>query len=206
MNVWYCVELVVWGERPPSSPDHHCHAAGGVRLVGQARPCTQKGGQCHENSAVLRIRDVYDSLSRIPDPTFFHPGSKFFPSQIRTFSIPDPGSTSKSLSIFTQKIVFKAIGNMIRFFYPSRVPDPGVKKAPDPGVKKALDPGSATLAFWRMDMFHAVSRIRNYLYRSGSDPSINKKKNIIIHLISTVLWLLNDLLCRKTDINVPTQE
>jgi hypothetical protein len=41
---------------------------------------------------VLRIRDVY------PDPTFFHPGSR-----IQTVSIPDPGSTSKNLSILTQK-------------------------------------------------------------------------------------------------------
>ncbi len=44
-------------------------------------------------------------LSRIPDPTFFHPGSR-----IRTVSIPDPGSSSKNLSILTpkkQKMVFK---------------------------------------------------------------------------------------------------
>jgi hypothetical protein len=33
-------------------------------------------------------------LSRIPDPTFF-------PSRIRTVSIPDPGSSSKNLSILT---------------------------------------------------------------------------------------------------------
>jgi hypothetical protein len=38
-----------------------------------------------------RIRDVY-------------PGSDFFPSRIRTVSIPDPGSASKNLSVFlTQK-------------------------------------------------------------------------------------------------------
>jgi hypothetical protein len=36
-------------------------------------------------------------LSRIPDPTFFNPGS-----WIRTVSIPDPGS-SKNLSILTPK-------------------------------------------------------------------------------------------------------
>jgi hypothetical protein len=36
-------------------------------------------------------------LSRIPDPTFFHPGSR-----IRTVSIPDPGS-SKNLCILTPK-------------------------------------------------------------------------------------------------------
>jgi hypothetical protein len=34
----------------------------------------------------------------IPDP-----GSDFFPSRIRTVSIPDPGSASKNLSILTQK-------------------------------------------------------------------------------------------------------
>ncbi len=34
----------------------------------------------------------------IPDPTFFHPGSR-----IRTVSIPDPGSSSKNLSILTLK-------------------------------------------------------------------------------------------------------
>ncbi len=37
-------------------------------------------------------------LSRIPDPTFFHLGSR-----IRTVSIPDPGSSSKNLSILTPK-------------------------------------------------------------------------------------------------------
>jgi hypothetical protein len=37
-------------------------------------------------------------LSRIPDPTFFYPGSR-----IRTVSIPDPGSSSKNLSILTLK-------------------------------------------------------------------------------------------------------
>jgi hypothetical protein len=37
-------------------------------------------------------------LSRIPDPTFFHLGSR-----IRTVSIPDPGSASKNLNILTPK-------------------------------------------------------------------------------------------------------
>jgi hypothetical protein len=40
--------------------------------------------------AVFRIRDVY-------------PGSDFFPTLIRTVSIPDPGSSSKNLSILTPK-------------------------------------------------------------------------------------------------------
>jgi hypothetical protein len=37
-------------------------------------------------------------LSRILDPTFFHPGSR-----IRIVSIPDPGSASKNLIILTPK-------------------------------------------------------------------------------------------------------
>jgi hypothetical protein len=45
--------------------------------------------------AVLRIRDVY-------------PGSEFFPSRIRIFPVPYPGSASKNLSILTQKIVISS--------------------------------------------------------------------------------------------------
>ncbi len=80
-------------------------------------------------------------LSRIPDPTFFHPGSR-----IRTVSIPDPGSASKNLGVLTpQKKTKKwflssrkydlGCSSRIRMltFYPSRIPDPGVKRAPDPG-------------------------------------------------------------------------
>jgi hypothetical protein len=86
---------------------------------------------------VWRIRDVY-------------PGSDFFPSRIQTVSIPDPGSESKNLSILTPKKWFLSsrkydpgcssrIPDPDADFYPSRIPDPGVKKAPDPGS------GSATL-------------------------------------------------------------
>ncbi len=45
------------------------------------------------NWPVLRIRDVY-------------PGSECFSTRIRIFSILDPGSASKNLSILTQKIGF----------------------------------------------------------------------------------------------------
>ncbi len=84
-------------------------------------------------------------LSRIPDPTFFHPGSR-----IRTVSIPDPGSSSKNLSKKSQKKWFLSskkydpgcssrIPDPDADFLPSRIPEPGVKKVPDPGS------GSATL-------------------------------------------------------------
>jgi hypothetical protein len=72
--------------------------------------------------------------------------------RIRLFSIPDPnflnpGSASKNLSILTYKLVSKLLEICFGLFipdpdltfYPSRIPDPGVKKAPDPGS------GSATL-------------------------------------------------------------
>jgi hypothetical protein len=46
----------------------------------------------------LREEQCCGSGMFIPDPTFFHPGSR-----IRTVSIPDPGSSSKNLSILTPK-------------------------------------------------------------------------------------------------------
>ncbi len=83
-------------------------------------------------------------LSRIPDPTFFHPGPR-----IRTVSIPDPGSSSKNVSILTPKKAKKWFLSSKKYdpgcssripdpdanFLPSRIPDPGVKKAPNPGSR-----------------------------------------------------------------------
>jgi hypothetical protein len=85
-------------------------------------------------------------LSRIPDPTFFHPGSL-----IRTVSIPDHGSASKNLSILTPKKPKKWFLSSRKYDSgcSSRIPDPDADflSIPDPGVKKAPDPGygSATL-------------------------------------------------------------
>ncbi len=36
------------------------------------------------------------------------------------------------------------VSKLILIFYPSPIPDPGVKKEPDPGVKKEPDPGSGS--------------------------------------------------------------
>ncbi len=80
---------------------------------------------------VLRTRDV------CPGYEFFHPGST-------VKKIPDPGSgsASKNRSILDPKKWFLSsrkynpgcCSSWIRIlnFYPSRNPDPGVKKAPDP--------------------------------------------------------------------------
>jgi hypothetical protein len=87
-------------------------------------------------NAVLFMPPVADPGLVFPDP-----GSDFFPSRIRI--------RIKEFKFFNPKNGFQALGNMIRVvhfgsliriltFYPSRIPDPGVK-APDPGS------GSATL-------------------------------------------------------------
>jgi hypothetical protein len=71
------------------------------------------------------------------------PGSELSPS-----GIPDPVSASKNLSILTKKQKTKkwflssrkydpGCSSRIRMltFYPSRIPDPGIKKPPDPGSR-----------------------------------------------------------------------
>jgi hypothetical protein len=78
----------------------------------------------------------------IPDP-----GSDFFPSRIPDPNCLHPGSSSKNLRILTPKKPKKwflsskkydpGCSSRIRMLtiYPSRIPDPGVKKAPDPGSR-----------------------------------------------------------------------
>ncbi len=82
---------------------------------------------------MLRIRCVF----RIPDPTFFHPGSP-----IEGHRIPDPGSrsASKNYVFLTQKIVSKlseiwsGCSSRIRIliFKPSRIQGPKRHRIPDP--------------------------------------------------------------------------
>jgi hypothetical protein len=68
-------------------------------------------------------------LSRIPDPICLHPGSRIRIKELKYFN---PKTTKKN--------GFEALENMITVvhprsqirmltFYPSRIPDPGVKKA-----------------------------------------------------------------------------
>ncbi len=128
---------------------------------------------------MLRIRDVY-------------PGSDFFPSRIRIFSFPDPhiflpGSASKNLSILTLKSISKLLeiwsGLFFLFFYPSRILDPGVKKAPYPGS------GSATLFFYFFnDNFSSTSFAENgTVHRMAASSS---------HFISYIF--VNLICCRMT--------
>ncbi len=67
----------------------------------------------------------------IPDLTFFLPGSEFFPSpiHIKEFKYFNP----KNSFLSSRKYVLGCSSRIrILIFYPSRILDPGVKKAPDP--------------------------------------------------------------------------
>ncbi len=76
----------------------------------------------------------------IPDPNFFHPGSR-----IRIFFIPDPGfririKEFKYFKLFLSSWKYDpGCSSQIRILIYLSIPDPGVKKAPDPVY------GSATL-------------------------------------------------------------
>ncbi len=100
---------------------------------------------------VLLIRDIY------PGSEFFHPGS-------RVKKVPDPGSRIRIhiKEVFLTKKLFLSslkydpecssrIQIRILIFYPSWIPDPGVKKAPDPG--------SGTAVLLELHRFHRGSQI-----------------------------------------------
>jgi hypothetical protein len=81
---------------------------------------------------------------KIPDPNCLHPGSRIRIKEFKNFNPKKP----KKLFLKKPKKWFLSsrkydpgCSSRIRMltFYPSRIPDPGVKKAPDPGS------GSATL-------------------------------------------------------------
>jgi hypothetical protein len=102
----------------------------------------------------------------IPEPNFFHPGSKFFPSRIRI----------KEFKYFKPKNWFQSsrkydpgCSSRIRIltFSPSRIPDPGVKKAPDPG--------SATLGHICTCYFFTVVDGLNHRVPTPTPPSTRGK-------------------------------
>jgi hypothetical protein len=104
------------------------------RSAGLSPPCHRVKTKIHTHP-VLRIRDVY-------------PGSDFFPSRIPDLNCLYPGSRTriKEFKYFNPKKWFLSsrkydpgCSSRIRMltFYPSRIPDPGVKKEPDPGSRSA---------------------------------------------------------------------
>ncbi len=79
-------------------------------------------------------------LSRIPDPTFFHPGSELSPSRIliKEFKYFNPQKSKKKWFLSSKKYdpgCSSRIPDPDADFLPSRIPDPGVKKVPNPGSR-----------------------------------------------------------------------
>ncbi len=138
----------------------------------------------------------------IPDPTFFHPGSR-----IRTVSIPDPGSPSKNLSILTPKKWFLSS----RKYDPgcsSRIPDPGsgcwLLPIPDPGVKKAPDPGSGSATLGIRHWFRQDGL--PFLFEKSMDQAGQRNRTLILcsgsgsaSFLASRSWIRNTVLIRQND-------
>jgi hypothetical protein len=73
-------------------------------------------------------------LSRIPDPTFFHPGSRTLIKEFKYFS---PKKAKKWFLSFKKYDPGRSsrIPDPDADFLPYRIPDPGVKKAPNSGSR-----------------------------------------------------------------------
>ncbi len=110
----------------------------------------------------MKVHKKFGTANRISANSVADPGCF---SRIRLFPTPDPGSElSKNLSILTPKKSFLSsrkydpgCSSRIRMltFYPSRIPDPGVKKAPDPG--------SATLyANWKKILVPQITNLPHF--------------------------------------------
>ncbi len=100
-----------------------------VLTIRSSTPTSQSSASSPEHSGIQSLPIVVLPIS----------GSQFFPSLIpdlhqRIFSILTP----KKWFLSSQKFD-PGCSSRIRTFYPTRIPDPAVKKAPDPGS------GSATL-------------------------------------------------------------
>jgi hypothetical protein len=121
-----------WLQFPPEKPNTQVHSPGSYSIVSYT--CLQY----YKKKNCILCSSVADPgcLSRIPDPIFFHPGSRIqtlFPSQIRI----------KEFKNFNPEKWFLSS----RKYDPScssRIPDPDPDflPIPDPGIKKAPDPGS----------------------------------------------------------------
>jgi hypothetical protein len=119
-------------------------------------------------------------LSRIPDPTFFHPGSW----------IPDPNCLHPGSRIRIKE--FKYF-NPKKWFLSSRKYDPGCSSRipdpdpdflpiPDPGVKKAPDPGSGSATL--VKKINECSASFNFMwkffavYEVGSRDSLKEESRV----------------------------
>ncbi len=111
----------------------------------------------------------------IPDPgsDFFHPGSELSPSRIliKEFKYFNPQKSKKRF--LSSKKYDPGCSSWIpdpdADFLPSRIPDPGVKKAPNPGS------GSATLTFLGLKYLNYL-RIRDPGWRQFGSGNPGWKK------------------------------
>jgi hypothetical protein len=97
-----------------------------------SRSCRSQGISKYRNGRTISVTiyAVKGSVADpgIPDPNFFHPGSKFF----------YPGSRIriKEFKYFNQKNCFQAFGNMNRVIHPgSRIQGSKRHQIPDPDVR-----------------------------------------------------------------------
>ncbi len=120
---------------PPLPPSHRTQHLGRLQEV-------------RKQFVRIRIQFGADQIKRsVGDPGCL--------SRIRIFSVSDPGSEFflsririKEFGYFNPNNYYLGCSSRIRIliFYPSRIPDPRVKKAPDPGS------GSATLNVMRIQI------------------------------------------------------
>jgi hypothetical protein len=115
----------------------------------------------------------------IPDSNFFIPDPG---SRSKRFRIPDPYQTI--LSILTQKLFLSSrkydpgCSSRIRIliFYPSRIPDPGVKKARDPGSWIQI----RNTAFGASSRFRFIVRYQFVYYRMHPNLGREQVKNVFL--------------------------
>jgi hypothetical protein len=81
----------------------------------------------------------------IPDPTFFYPGSELSPSRIRIKEFKYFNAQKIKKWFLSSGKYDPGCSSRIRMltFYPSRIPDPGVKKALDPDPQHSIYPFSS---------------------------------------------------------------
>ncbi len=91
----------------------------------------------HRDGRITNVASVADPgcLSRIPDPNCLHPESRIRIEELKYFNPKKWFLSSKKNMIW---VVHPASRIRMLTFYPSRIPDPGVKKM-------TPNPGSATL-------------------------------------------------------------
>ncbi len=130
-------------------------------------------------------------LSRITDPTFFHPGSEFFPSRIHI----------KEFKYFNPKLFFK-LSEIWSGLFIADLDPPDFLPIPDPGSRgqKAPDPGSGCATLVRIQGYGFVSNVLDTedCSRVYSLRPTTKESCATSPLWLALLFLLSYCLCHTT--------